>query len=190
MFEFLSIIALAFVWFFIVLGLLWAPFAMVICGAIARTRGLSVVRYAGAGGIYSILFVLPWFYLVVRMFGAKPQRALVQAGYIFLYLGWLAGPIIGGAVFIDITLTPAEWDPDLAGPMRMVRPYIARALTWINVATLVGSLALLVYKDYWQYLHGKMPVEDADSGDILPRPIYLLPFALVLFWCVLLYISL
>ena len=90
MYEFLSVIALAFVWFFIAIGVLWAPFAMVICGAIARTRGLSVVRYAGAGGIYSILFVLPWFYLLVRMFGVRPQHALVQLGYMFLYLGWLA----------------------------------------------------------------------------------------------------
>ena len=90
---------------------------------------------------------------------------------------------------INSELTTAEWNPDLAGPISMVSPDIAKALTWINVATWVGSLALLVYKD-WQYLHGKMPVKDADSGDVLPRSVYLLPFALVLFWSVLIYISL
>ena len=188
MYQFLSIIALMAAYFVIALGLLWSPFAMVICGAIARTRGLSVVRYAGAGGIYSILFILPWFYLVVRMFGAKPQHALVQAGYVFLYLGWLAGPIIGGTILIDGELATVERDLDAAGLIGRMPPDIANALTWVNLATWAGSLTWLVYKD-WKYRYGKVPVEVTDVGDILPSPIYLMPFALVLFWSVFIYVT-
>ena len=38
------------------LGLLWAPFATMLCARAARARGLDSRRYAIAGAVYSVLF--------------------------------------------------------------------------------------------------------------------------------------
>ena len=71
-----------------ILGLLWAPFAAFICAVIARVRGLSS-SYAGTGAWYSMLFILPWFYLALRMLGVRVPQGLVRIGYTTFYGAWL-----------------------------------------------------------------------------------------------------
>ena len=46
------------------LGILWAPFAAVLCSLRARSIGQSPWRYAAIGALYSSLLLLPWVYLV------------------------------------------------------------------------------------------------------------------------------
>lgn len=91
-----------------VLGLLGAPFAAVICAIISRVRGLDR-SYAGTGAWYSMLFILPWIYLVLRMIGYKRfgSDRLAQLGYAILYGVWLYGAVavtvvgLGSRIFGD-----------------------------------------------------------------------------------------
>ncbi len=49
------------------IGVVWSPFAGLICGFIARGDGRSFVRYAVTGAIASLLFFWPWVYIVRQM---------------------------------------------------------------------------------------------------------------------------
>ena len=70
-------------------GVLFVPLAVVLCAWTAHRRGMSVWHYAIAGAVCSILFFLPWIYLIFRMRGKSVSATLVRAGYIFLYSIWL-----------------------------------------------------------------------------------------------------
>ena len=72
-----------------VLGLVWMPCAALICALTARSRGLSVTRYAIAGAVYSILLSLPWIYLWFRMRNRPLPFFIIVAGYVFLYVTWI-----------------------------------------------------------------------------------------------------
>ena len=76
------------------LGLLGAPFAALTCAIISRGRGLGS-SYARTGAWYSMLFILPWLYLVLRMIGYRSSGSdrLAQLGYTILYGVWLCGAI-------------------------------------------------------------------------------------------------
>ena len=81
-----------------VICLLWSPVAAYACARAARAKGLDARRYAIAGAIYSILLFLPWIYLWSKL-RDKPLRSMtVTAGYVLLYLAWLAGPISSMAI--------------------------------------------------------------------------------------------
>ncbi len=69
-------------------GLLWSPFAATICFLIARKRGLMWDGYGWAGFRYSVLFLLPWMYLVLRMAGVPASKVVERAGYALLYGVW------------------------------------------------------------------------------------------------------
>ena len=46
--------------YLMVIGLLWTPFAALICLAVARVRRLEGEGCGKAGALYSLLFLLPW----------------------------------------------------------------------------------------------------------------------------------
>ena len=71
-----------------VFGLLWSPFAAIICLLIARVRGLRGDGYGSAGFRYSLLFLLPWIYLALRMAGVPVPRMVERIGYALLYGLW------------------------------------------------------------------------------------------------------
>ena len=79
-------------------GLLWSPIAAIICLLIARIRGLRGDGYGSAGFRYSLLFLLPWIYLALRMAGVPVPRMVERIGYALLYGVWavLALVFIGG----------------------------------------------------------------------------------------------
>lgn len=94
-----------------VLGLLWSPFAALICGLVSHVRKLPASGYGGAGFRYSILFLLPWVYLVLRMTGLPIPRVVVRAGYGLLYGLWIAaaaGSVVGGLVVTGLYFTGNE----------------------------------------------------------------------------------
>ena len=68
------------------IGLLWAPFASLICLSAARARGLNDSTYAIAGATHSILLMLPWIYLILRMNGVRVHRLVAVLTYLLLYL--------------------------------------------------------------------------------------------------------
>ena len=98
-----SVLALA------VLGLLWAPFAALICILVARFRKLGGESYGAVGAKHSMLLVLPWVYLLVRMlFGKSLPVFVVVPVYGLVYSVWLVFYIavfnVGGLVgsIIDV----------------------------------------------------------------------------------------
>lgn len=99
-FAVLPVVAVLWTLILILMGLLWAPFAAVICAVIAFRRGLNPWFYAWKGMGHSVQLFLPWFYLVKRMRGRSFHRRTVVGNYASLYAVWLFGPIIGGLVVI------------------------------------------------------------------------------------------
>ncbi|MCY3542663.1 MAG: hypothetical protein OXH22_01270 [Chloroflexi bacterium] len=101
-FRAISIIAMS-----MVFGLLGAPFAALICFIIGRSRGLTEV-HARTGAWYSILFILPWLYLVLRMLGLNLSDKVAQLGYLVLYGVWLCGAIAFAAVGLGFVIFPDD----------------------------------------------------------------------------------
>ena len=98
-----------------IVGLLWAPVAALTCLLAVHFRRLSDESYGAAGAKQSILLVLPWIYLMVRlMFGRSIPTPLVGAVYVLIYAFWLIVYIlvfnIGGllASVLDMLVTRSE----------------------------------------------------------------------------------
>ena len=78
------------------IGVLWSPFAAVMCYNKAESAGLPSIRYALIGALYSALFLMPLIYLTARMDGRRVPYFLVVLGYSLLYgCIWLVGAIAG-----------------------------------------------------------------------------------------------
>ena len=73
----------------LVAGIIWSPIAALICGAMARRRGLPAGRYARAAWSYSAQFLIPWIYLVIALRGNQTNRATSRIDYIFIYALWI-----------------------------------------------------------------------------------------------------
>ncbi len=138
-------------------GALWSPFAAVITMAIARQRGLHPYRYAAIGMAYSALFLLPWIYLVIRMYDRSVPNLLVYLVYMILYGAWIL-IIMGVAIF---GFGPA-------------------ALALFNFIVLVMSICLMACKNTPDMYKNPNTVRDQTKA-IVPDFIYILPFALFLF---------
>ena len=100
-----------------VLGLLGAPFAALACVIISRVRRLDS-SYAGTGTWYSMLFILPWIYLALRMLGTQVPDRLAQLGYAILFGMWL---------YLAITVTAGG----------LVHPFVREELR-------IGDMVLLI----------------------------------------------
>ena len=94
-----------------VFGLLWSPFAALMCRLVAHVRKLPGNGYGGAGFRYSVLFLLPWVYLVLRMAGVPVPRLVVRVGYGMLYGLWVAaavGSVVSGLFIVSLYFTGNE----------------------------------------------------------------------------------
>ena len=81
------------------LGVLCALLSMFTCGIIAYAKKLGVARFLGVGALYGV-FILPWIYLVARMFNRFPALPVLAIMYLLAYALWL-GFIAG--VFVDVS---------------------------------------------------------------------------------------
>ena len=166
----------------VVLSILWMPFAAATCAMIARERGLSAGRYSLLGGLYAFLFMVPSFYLIVRMFGRLPSHRIVTAFYVVLYLYWLVSLVIGGDALLRSKLEDIASDEELLSFLKYVPSAIVQTVTWVNLGTWAGSLAWLLQKE-WRRILGRMPdVEPDATGAIEPNMRYLLPVILLMLW--------
>ena len=149
------------------LGLLWAPFGALICALTAKSRGLSIRSHAIAGAVYSILFLVPWFYLWAWQRNRPLSAFTSGSGYFLLYGLWIFGAIGEIAVLL---LTHSGYNPSGAGTSDGMW-----ALMAVLVAMLILSVSLLVIagmESYSPNIHGgRIPPLR------LPSPLYLSPFA-------------
>ena len=69
-------------------GIIWSPIAALICGVVARRRGLPPGRYARAAWSYSTQLLIPWIYLVAALRGNPTNRQTSRIDYILIYTLW------------------------------------------------------------------------------------------------------
>jgi len=85
-------------------GLLFMPFAALISGCIARSRGLSPTRSAIGGAALSALLFIPWMYFALHLFNRSIPVFVTVVGYIVLYLSIVIGHVGYVLVIMFITL--------------------------------------------------------------------------------------
>ena len=84
----IPVLAYAIMGLWLGLSILFAPFAGAICMWLAHRRGLNVYYYGLIGAAYSVLFLLPGVYLMIRLSERTVPRMAIAAGYVALYLTW------------------------------------------------------------------------------------------------------
>ena len=85
---FLPVFSVTYLWGLV--SVVFSPFAAGICMWLARRRGLNVWYYGLVGAIYSLSYLYPWVYLAMRLLGRRMSPIIVIAGYVNLYVWWLA----------------------------------------------------------------------------------------------------
>ena len=157
----LFLLPLVFVVLGMVVGWLWAPFAALICGRVARAKGLERRRYARAGALYSVLFFWPWVYLILQMRGKAVPSFLVRGMYILLYA--VIWPLVSLA-FLIVAVYP---------DFRIVAllSVLGSVVTWIVTLIL-----------FTRWLDEDAPAMVDASADVLPHRNYIMPFALTFAW--------
>ena len=93
--AFIALIACAAVLILLfVAGIIWSPIGALICGTMARRRGLSAGKYARAAWSYSAQFLIPWTYLITVLHGNPTSWEFSRRDYILIYALW-AGVALG-----------------------------------------------------------------------------------------------
>ena len=156
------------------LGILFAPFSALICYIRARSMGLPPGHYARIGALYSAFLLLPWIYLIVRMFNKTVPNILIGIGYCVLYAIWFFGSIVavaGLAIFSGIVALGFSTDIE--------RTYIHMLLFCAALITLcVDVVAWILSMARLDHFHrNHIPREE-----ILPDRAYITPFAYALVW--------
>ena len=70
------------------LGVLVVPLATMICGLIARSRGLSFMEFAVAGAMFGA-FITGWIYVLARILNRSLPVPVMALVYIFPYTVWI-----------------------------------------------------------------------------------------------------
>lgn len=158
-------------------GLIWMPFAAASCMYVARSKGLNVNAYGIAGAVYSVLFILPWVYLVLRMYDVSIDKRVVRAVYVVLYVYvWMLGVMV-----LNVTIALDQDWRAIAFLLLLVN-----IITWIVSADMVQRRNLEDRKEEFHIprRHSNNEMQQAS----LPHFVYLIPFAMVLFWTLAFYL--
>ena len=176
-FILLSPVLILFIVFAISLvGPLWAPFGALICARIASKRGLNVLRYAGAGALYSLLLFWPWVYLALRMNDKRMHRGLIVLFYVVVYFTWLSaiGILFYGGLYNH---------PGLAQVANLSNPWM-----WIGSGELAvaGTGVALWWVSLTRLNRRYKNIDSRESNDVrastLPVFVYLAPVAGAIAW--------
>ncbi len=92
--EIVSASVISFSLLFLAIGVMWSPFAALICAKAGSSAGRSVGSLARAGALHSVLFFFPWIYLLLRILNRRISDRVVVGAYVVLFLAWLLGPIL------------------------------------------------------------------------------------------------
>ena len=120
------------------IGVLWSPFAGLICGFIARRDGRSFARYTIVGMIASLLFFWPWVYIVRQMNEYPLSVKVIRILYVLLFIFWIGGPVILLAILGLAGI--GTMSTNFTEPL-IVIPYAAVAL--LNIALCCAGKILL-----------------------------------------------
>ena len=180
----------------LVAGILWSPFAALICATMARRLDLPPGRYARAAWSYSAQFLIPWTYLSATLHGNPTNRQTSRIDYILIYTLWAVVSLGYIGVFAGAFLHPdGEHGPfgDLAqsGTGRMSTHIAAILIDFVPIPTNVflfqKTLRDLLRKrreDRWNAQKLQNPPNYA-----LPHKAYTRPFSMTLLGSVLICLS-
>ncbi len=165
-------------------GLVWSPFAALICALIARSKGLNIRRYALSGAIHSSGFLLPWIYLMLRMYSISVPRGIVKSVYILLYTAWLIGPILYSAIYslivYEISSTPRVFTKSHDELIvEYVIIFISAASAAIHLYMWINSLRRLTHPQTVQEQSSDDSIRHLLIGDRYIKPFI---FALISLW--------
>ena len=162
----------------LVLGILWSPFAALICNRIAHHRKLTG-EYEGTGAGYSAVFLLPWCYLVLRMLGRRPSESLVRAVYGGLYFWWLA--LVAG--YGTFWYTEANFFGWRKMEIYGLGQAIWQTIFWFAlIAAQLGHLGFSVWS--LRETHARVRRYVPTSTEFNPDVAYIYPFIFFLAWMV------
>ena len=92
--EIASASVISFSLLILAIGVVWSPFAALICAKAVSVTGRSAGGLARAGALHSILFLFPWVYFLLRILNRRIPDRVVMGAYALLYLACLLGPIM------------------------------------------------------------------------------------------------
>lgn len=163
------------------IGVLWAPVASGACFIIAKRRGLNAKQHALIGGVYSALLFFPWVYLSLRMLDIPVPKGLVGMAYTTLYFTWFIGVIVGAISNVEIASFNVNRG-DEASSLLGNYPGIALILTGICLVTWFSSI---MWIGWMQSPRGYTSGGSYARSGAVPRPGYVMPFALTAIWAAL-----
>ena len=172
-----------------IVGILWSPFAALICGLAARRKGLPAGKYARTGWSYSVQMILPWIYLAALQFGKPPSAKIVRIGYRALYSLWAFLIILSVIAFIGALLSRdgvfGDANPDTYRSFGMYIPSMLIAIAGSVVNYLLLRESLRDLRRRWRE-DSENPKPDerryAPPHEAYTRPFKLMPLGVVLGW--------
>ena len=152
------------------LAILFIPFAALICAIVAYTKGLNIALYAAAGALYWFLFLIPWVYLIMRMFNKTFPHTLGKACYVIFFIHW-GGLVVGYTAFMIHDFFRGNYF--ISNPLNVLFWII---VTPLNALTLVYSFRSLRHRYSDMLIDG-----DFDHTILLPKE-YIMPLVWPIIW--------
>ena len=141
-------------------GTILSPVLAMVSGFTARNRKMDFCRYSLAGGVYSLLFVLPAVCLIARLHGKQLSSSMIVAVYVALFLSAITGPV----GMIAILAGSSEYGSG--------DPNAGMNLVLISIIAILSTSAV-----YLVAFHGNSVKNSRIAHNILLHPAYLGPFA-------------
>ena len=175
-----GLIALSFV------GVLWSPFAALICVAVARIRGLKGEPWAASGAKHSAAMLLPWFYLLIRMSTGKSLPFFVVLPvYVAVFGIWLVfyimpNVVLLGFFIVDIVVRSSGYSSGLV-------------VTFILLLIILLPPNVITWRLSIRRVRERYKAEGASRGEasnVLPDGVYLEPFIWLIAWSIVFLLTL
>ena len=147
---------------FAVTGVVCSPFVAVVCGKIARNKGMgswNVLRYGLIGAFYTVMLGFPGLFLAMGLNGRNISRSLVRLTYILPFGIW--GGCSLAWLVAGVFLTMFDEAVYL-----LVIPAVSLLLCGMSAALLWGNKGV-----------GSLSEWGNPTNGIIPYPRYVNPFA-------------
>ena len=170
-------------------GILWSPFAALLCGLAARRKGLPAGQYARTGWSYSVQMLLPWIYLAALLSDRPPSAKIVRIGYRALYALWAFLITLSVVMFVGALLSRdgvfGDADPDTYRTFGMYIPSMLIAIAGFAVNGLLMRKSMRDLRRKWRE-DSENPKPDerryAPPHKAYTRPFSLMPLGVALGW--------
>ncbi len=142
------------------MGLLFAPLGSLICALVAKSKGWSVRRFAVMGAAYSAAMLLPWVYLVLRMYGRTTSSFLIGMSYFGVFGIWPVSLLTITMIFMgeeDVSQLWALW---------LILSGLAMLASFVLLVVVAPSRS-----DNFSLR------QSTSQYNVIPHPLYVLPFA-------------